>query len=467
MDSSSSAGTPAPDPLANAEAERAERAEARRAAPRKARARRTVDPLLYRVPGFIAELTAFILSVAPVPNPPAAFAGALAFLSYLAGRKYLGANGALPNLLVILLGPSGCGKNAARQVIRKLARRLEIHDGVIDGFASGPGLIDALRERPLLISLYDEVNRLFTVVAAQGTDPLAEGLSSALKQVFTSADGYLRRDSVSARGKADRFPAVVVAPHFTMFATGTEEEVLGKVSPQMLGDGLAGRMLFFEADPFNGSNFDANMSATIPQRIVEHAKKLLAGKSDAAETRETFDTEHDFTVVPFAAGGREAWREFQERNDATRIELGKRSDPLARSRAAAMARRVELAGKCALLFALSENADDPQITPAGIDWGANLVSELQRVAFEKVADNYGATPEAKAASKILAKIRDCGGEISQTDLGQAFRAAVPKKVFDAALAWLLNDGEIECETVQGKTKRKTVWRLVKNAEDEE
>ena len=465
MDSSSNATA---DPLANAEAERAAAAAAQRAARRKARTRSLVDPWLYRVPGFIAELTAFIHSVAPAPNLPAAFCGALAFLSYLAGRKYMGENGgALPNLYLVLLGESGCGKDAPRQFIRRLARRLGILDGVLDGFASGQGLIDALRERPLLISQYDEINRLFSILAAQGKDPLSEAISSAMKQVFSSAAGTLRRDNVSARGKADKLPPVVVAPHLTLFGTGTPEEVWGYVTPQMLGDGLAGRMLFVEADPFKGSNFDANMNKPFPQGIVEHAKKLLAGKPDAVETRETFDTEHDFKIVPFAPGGRDAWREFQERNDARRIELGKQSDPLARSRAASRVRRVELAGKCALLFALSENADDPQITPAGIDWAANFVSALQDATFSMVADNYGATPEGKAASKILAKIRERGGEITQTDLGQAFRATTSKKVFDAALEWLATSGESECESIQGRTKPKTVWRIVENAEGDE
>lgn len=420
-----------------------------------------VDHALYRIPGFCSALTDYTLSVAPTPNLPVAFAGSLAMLSYLAGRRFLGANGAFPNLYLIVLGESGCGKDKPRQVNASLALRLGIADGVIDGFASGAGLVDALRENPLLLSQYDEVKELFASLVARGSDAgISEQKSSALLRVFSSAGGYLSRALVSANSnKIDKLPRTVRAPHLTLFGTGTPEEVYRYITPEMLGDGLAGRMLFIEADPFAGSNDGGEVRKPFPQSVLDHAAKLMEGKPSPVDTRETFDTMHDFFIVPYSADGRDAWTAFRKDSDARRIETAKRTDALARSRNGAFAREVELAGKCALLYALSENAERPVISAAGIHWAARFVREHQAFIFTRIADNFGATPEGKAASRILAKIRDLGGEASKTVIWQAFRSMFRKRDFDAALDWLIESDEMEEIVIPTKTKPKTIYRL--------
>ena len=420
-----------------------------------------VDHSLYHVPGFCSALTDYTLAAAPVPNLPAAFAGSLAMLSYLAGRRFIGANSAFPNLYLILLGESGCGKDKPREVNASLALQLGIEDGVIDGFASGAGLIDALRANPLLLSQYDEVKELFASLVARGSDSgISEQKSSALLRAFSSAGSHLSRALVSANSnKVDKLPRTVRAPHLTLFGTGTPEEVYHYITPEMLGDGLAGRMLFIEADRFAGSNLAAEVRKQFPKSLLDHARKLLEGKPSPVDTRDSFDTMHDFKIVPYSADGFDAWTNFRKDSDARRIETGKLTDALARSRNGAFAREVELAGKCALLYALSEDAEHPAISAAGIRWASRFVREHQSFIFTKIADNFGATPEGKAASKILAKIRDCGGEASLTKLGQTFRWAIRKKDFDAALGWLVENGEIEETTIATKTKPRTIYRL--------
>jgi len=434
----------------------------------EARATPPVDHALYRIPGFCSLLTDYTLSTAPAPNLPAAFAGSLAALSFLAGRKYLGANCAFPNLYLIVLGESGCGKDMPRQVNARLAARLETNaenfGEVIDGFSSGAGLIDALRATPLLLSQFDEIKELFASLVPRGNEVVfAESKSAALLKVFSSAGGYLSRNLISAAGsnKADKLPRTVRAPHLTLFGTGTPKEVYDYITPEMLGDGLAGRMLFVEADPFAGSNLDANQHKPFPDDIVELATKLLIDKMPVSKKLDDpeFDIEHDFRIVPFATGGREAWRDYQTESDARRLEIGKRTDALARSRAGLFAREVELAGKCALLYALSEAPDDPAISPAAVAWASRFVREHQSFVFDRIVDNFGATPEGKAASKIRAKIRDAGGEITKSDLGRAFLYRTDRKSYLAGLDWLIENGEVEQDTITTRTKTRTVYRL--------
>ena len=325
---------------------------------------------LYNVPGFVSELTEYILSDMPTPNRPCAFAAAFALLSHLAGRKYVGENRAAPNLLLTLVGETGCGKTTATNSAISLA--LELGLNVHTGCFKDNDLEDCLIENPLTLLMDCSVLRLFWHPKSK--------LARILKTTFDDSVSTWRREP-TCRTIRRGAPHKIVAPHVTLLGVTCPEETWWRVRPQTFESGVVQRMLFIEADPVRAMN-PYPKQIKFSSGIMQHAKKLLAGKPDAVETRETFDTKHDLTVVPFAAGGREAWRELLARNDARTRELGKQFGPFARSRAAAMVRRAELAGRCALLYALSENADEPQLTPAAFDWAFRFVECLQDTAFE-------------------------------------------------------------------------------------
>ena len=75
---------------------------------------------LLSVPGFVNELKNHTLAVAPRPNEPLAFAGALAMLAHLAGRSYVDERGSRANLYLAALAPTGMGKDEPRIVNKRL-----------------------------------------------------------------------------------------------------------------------------------------------------------------------------------------------------------------------------------------------------------------------------------------------------------------------------------------------------------
>ena len=100
------------------------------------------EPL--NVPGFVNELKNYTLAVSPRPNPPLAFAGALAMLAHLTGRSYVDERGSHTNLYLAALAPTAMGKEDPRDTNKKLAAAAGILSSVPDSPASGEGLEDAV-----------------------------------------------------------------------------------------------------------------------------------------------------------------------------------------------------------------------------------------------------------------------------------------------------------------------------------
>ena len=115
----------------------------------------TMSEELLNVPGFVNELKNYTLAVSPRPNPPLAFAGALAMLAHLTGRSYVDERGSHTNLYLAALAPTAMGKEDPRDTNKKLAAAAGILPSVpvpppADGRGGRPPHRDARRRLPRL-----------------------------------------------------------------------------------------------------------------------------------------------------------------------------------------------------------------------------------------------------------------------------------------------------------------------------
>ena len=124
----------------------------------------TMGNELLSVPGFVNALKNYTLAVSPRPNPPLAFAGALAMLAHLTGRSYVDEQGGHTNLYLAALAPTAMGKEEPRDTNKKLADAVGALNSVPDAVASGEGLEDAIAASPSLLLQTDEADALLTVM---------------------------------------------------------------------------------------------------------------------------------------------------------------------------------------------------------------------------------------------------------------------------------------------------------------
>ncbi len=77
--------------------------------------------------GFISDVVEYNLSTAKKPQPIFAVAGALALTGSLIGRKFKDEFGTRPNVQIVSVGETTCGKDHARQINDNTLWRFSLH----------------------------------------------------------------------------------------------------------------------------------------------------------------------------------------------------------------------------------------------------------------------------------------------------------------------------------------------------
>jgi len=137
--------------------------------------------------GDIGKIAQFIMEFAHHPDPTIALAGALAIYAGIVGGGYQTPSGAYLNIYILLLAPTGQGKD-----IVKLARAA-IYKAIVDqGYpaivntigpgevASGQGLIRWWEQKPCCLSIFGEFAPTFKKITAPNATANDDGIRQKL-----------------------------------------------------------------------------------------------------------------------------------------------------------------------------------------------------------------------------------------------------------------------------------------------
>ena len=318
---------------------------------------------LLSVPGFVNGLKGHTLATTARPNEPLAFAGALAMLAHLTGRGYRDERGGRTNLYLAALAPSGMGKDAPRTVNKLLAAAAGIAVSVPDSVASGEGLEEAVAANPSLLLQCDEADQLLT--AMRDGDGRTSRLNEMLLRFFSeSASNHVMRLKASDGGR----PRVIPFPHLTLFATGIPKFFYSALNARALENGLLGRCLFIDAEGFRP--LGRMRAAELPTAVVDAATAMAARERLIAETG-VFDP----VTVGETPDARLRIADMTSTCDAVTQRL---MDSDLGTAASMYARVPEKALKLAMLWAISADPENPQITAEAVDWGARFVNHVTR-----------------------------------------------------------------------------------------
>lgn len=365
---------------------------------------------LLSMPGFVELLTEHTLATAPYPNRPLAFAGALTMLSHLSGRNFRDARNLRTNLYLLALADSGVGKDYPRKVNMNLATEIGVMPTMADRFASAEGLEDALLIHPASFFQVDEVDTLFSALQEK-KDSATEKIYGALLQFATSADTTyaMRKKAIQqVGGKSGKFDKVrargIREPHLTMLGCAIPKYLYSALSERALENGLISRCLIFEAGA-RGKAGSPHFEAFSPE-LLDMARHLVSLGGFEGLDIENLDDAPPPYVEPFTVG---------ETPDATALRedivtmcetlYDNANDTAER---ALWSRGAEKASRLALLYAISENVRDPQITEPGVKWAWQVVEHLtKRMLYQ--ASVYVHDNEFDALrQKALRYLRDYG-----------------------------------------------------------
>lgn len=353
---------------------------------------------LTHVPGFIGDLTEWTLSTSHSPNRVLAFAGALAMLAHLSGRSYTDEHGTHTNLYLVVLGESGIGKDAPRKTNSRLAARVEFDASIAESFASGEALEDALVRCPSILLQADEVAAFFGKM--RGTSAASRSMSERLRRLFTSSGStYVVRAKAGNIGGAQ-----IIFPHLVLFGTGVAEELLGALTPHEIRDGLFGRCLILVAEDQYVSQRTSAYKA-FPANVVKAAESLAA-RERAAMASGTIGVKIA-RETPEAA---DLLARIGDETIALRRELSEANMPFAR---ATVVRMNEKIAKLALLWAISENVEEPVITRDAVEWAVALTVYITRWMLFEGQFHSGEGKFGLFRDRAVASIARNGGRIDR------------------------------------------------------
>lgn len=387
---------------------------------------------LLRVPGFVSEVMDHCLATAPYPNQVMAFGGALALQAVLAGRKVRDPGDNRTNLYLLGLAHSAAGKDRPRKLNAEILHAVGLSNCVGNRFASGEGVQDALYCEPCMLFQTDEIDGMLQSIN-KARDARHESIMGTLLTLYSSANSVF-----PMRRKAGReSPGSIDQPNLVVLGTAIPNHYYEALSERMLTNGFFARMIILESAKRSPGQ-EPQILAT-PQRVLETAKWWADFRPGTGNLQEWHPVPR---IVPQSTEATEILIETRLEAEG---EYAKAEDAGDAVGTTVWGRVSEHARKLALLYAVSENYQNPEIGGAAAEWARRFVVHQTRRALYMAQAHVADNPFHAECLKFLKKLREApGGEIPHSVLLK--RMKMEAKNFTALVATLEQQGDIVIRT---------------------
>ena len=387
---------------------------------------------LFEMPGFVADLMGYTLRTAYYPNRALAFAGALAMLSHLTGRRYKDQRGSRFNLYLLALAKSGTGKEHPRAVNIDLATQMAIVGEFGDTFASGEGLEDSLCLSPAMLYQVDEVDYLFNTVKLK--DARAEQINSMLLKLYSeSKTTHIMRKKAVQRGQPSLGTAIV-QPHLTVFGTATPKFFYQSLTERTMENGLLARCIVLEA---------GERGAAGTPHEEDFPESVLATVRDMVRLGREMNLDAQFPHPLILQETPEATKRMQDVFALADAEYRKASDAGDDSANALWARAGEKVSKLAALHAVSRKPLEPLVDVEAVDWAWRFVSHMTRRMLFMASMFVSDSEYESRAMKVLRTVKQKRGRISHGKLLK--NSHLDRDAFKKVVETLVESGQLKKE----------------------
>ena len=394
---------------------------------------------LFEIPGFVRQVMDFTLANAPYPNVGLAFCGALALQSFLAGRKVCTSGDLRTNIYLLALASSGTGKDFPRKVNSQVLNQVGMSASLGDKFASGEGIQDALIRTGSMLFQNDEMDGVLRQINSD-SDGRRESIPNILLTLYTSAS-----DIYPTRVKANqKEPIHVDQPHLTLFGTATPQYFYESLSRRMLTNGFFARLNIIDVGR-RGTGQTPGSARNLPQPIIDIARWWAEFDPGTGN----FLAFHpNPKVVPFADDALDAIESLRLQTEAEYDAAEEQLDEVART---VWSRTCEQAKKLALIYACSEDHENPVIGLPGVQWATEFAMHQARRQLFLAAVHVAENPFHAACLKLLKKLRESPDLCMQRRL--LMRAMRCKAAdFDQIVGTLIQQGDINMTEIPTATK---------------
>lgn len=199
---------------------------------------------LPKAQGIVGKLIQNVLDNAYIPQPEFAYGAALAAMSTLVGRKVI-FNNMAPNLYILNIGPSGCGKDMPQQLAKSwlVSCGGETLLGAGD-YVSDASLMDSLSTKPVRLDVIDEASGLLGA-ATKGGNSFDTKMADVLCELYTTSNNkFLGRALADKDGRLN-VRGACFRPNVNLLCSTTPTGFSNSLSSKSLEKGLLGRFIMF------------------------------------------------------------------------------------------------------------------------------------------------------------------------------------------------------------------------------
>ncbi len=387
---------------------------------------------LFRIPGFVSEVMDHCLATAPYPNLVMAFAGALALQAVLTGRKVCDSGNNRTNIYLLGLAHSSAGKDHPRKLNIEILHGVGLSNQIGGRFASGEGVQDALFAEPCMLFQTDEIDGMLQSIN-KAKDARHENIMGTMLTIYSASNSVF-----PMRRKAGReSPGAIDQPCLVVLGTAIPNHYYEALSERMLTNGFFARMIILECG--KRSPGQEPRVEPPPRRVLDAAKWWADFRPGTGNLQDWHPVPR---VVPHTGEAKDTLIETRLEAEAEYAKAEAAGDPVG---TAVWGRVTEHARKLALIYAVSEDHDRPEIGRPAAQWARRFVMHQARRMLFMTQAHVAANPFHAECLKFLQKLRDVPGkELAHSVLLK--RMKTDAKNFLALVTTLEQRGDIVIRT---------------------
>jgi len=240
-----------------------------------------------------------------------ALGAATVVVGTLIGRYVIGPTGSATHLYIIMLAPSGYGKDWPLQAGEKLmdAVKKPMLIGP-DSWSSEVGLLEVLKRSPLIVCFVDELGDQISLLTSQTTNKFVSNTLGLLKKCYNAWATFHTPET------AHREMVRIDGPAVSIVGAATPESFFGSLTSREVEGGLANR---FSPLPYEGlkrpPEQDIPPGAQEPPPELVAKLKLLPCAPDNILDKRLDGRPANLHRVPWGPGAKECYFEFSREMD--------------------------------------------------------------------------------------------------------------------------------------------------------
>lgn len=401
------------------------------------------------IPGFLGDVTRYILETSHIEQPELSFAAALGLLSTMIARKvYEPMFNIKASLFILGLSPSGTGKDIPLKTVKRILMEAgAMHLFASDGITSGSGIVTTMHCPDGTADMYG--NCIFTVdevgfLLDRGQRD--RSIEKTLLELYSANGMQYWQPNAYANLKDNK---EINAPAASLLAVGTPETFFDSIKSGQVTSGLVPRMLAFFGRPgqeLRDLEYGERLGKDAPKLIIDEISywhSVKTSYSEGVDMRLKYDLKE-------AVITREAFDRLKDHFKQT-IRRRQGEDAV---RGTLWSRTGEKTGKMALVLSASRTRAE-EVSLEDVELAIKISNwSTRRMHYEcsrKVADD----DHAKLVCRVLEAIHSEPG-ISKQNLWKRIRMDEQKRA--KVLQELQTSEEIEIKEIKtGGRPRMEFW----------